>query len=186
MGATKAGVPLGGRPLAAWPLAAAAAAGLEAVVVAKPGTPLPELGVPVWMEPETPSHPLTGLVHALERADGRAVVAIACDMPFVAPALLAHLAAGREAAGDGIPAPMAVAPRVAGRLEPFPARYEPGALPVLRAALEREAPVREALAALAPAELGEAGLAAYGDPVALVSGINTPEELAAVERRLAG
>ena len=54
----------------AWPLEAARAAGLEAVVVAKAGTPLPALDVPVWIEPDEPSHPLAGLVHALERAAG--------------------------------------------------------------------------------------------------------------------
>ena len=64
MGRPKALVPLGGRPLIAWPLAAAAEAGLEAVVVAKPGSALPPLEVPVWDEPEAPSHPLTGLVAA--------------------------------------------------------------------------------------------------------------------------
>ena len=43
MGQPKAGVLLGGRPLIAWPLAAARAAGLEAVVVAKAGSVLPLL-----------------------------------------------------------------------------------------------------------------------------------------------
>ena len=41
---------------------------LEAVVVAKPETDLPPLDVPVWEEPEEPSHPLTGIVAALEQA----------------------------------------------------------------------------------------------------------------------
>ena len=58
-------------------------------------------------------HPLLGIVTALERA-GRPVVAVGCDMPFVPPALLTRRAAGPEAAVH-----------VAGRLEPFPARYEP-------------------------------------------------------------
>ena len=95
-------------------------------------------------------------------------------MPFVAPALLARLAALRGAA----------APRVDGRLEPFPARYEPAALPRLRAALEREAPLRAALAELAPAELGEDELRAFGDPVLMVRSVNTPDELADAGRRL--
>ena len=60
MGSPKALVELGGRPLVAWVLAAALEAGLEAVVVAKPGSPLPPLDVPVWPEPEQPLHPLTG------------------------------------------------------------------------------------------------------------------------------
>ena len=172
MGMAKATAELGGRPLVAWPLAAAAQAGLEAVVVAKPGSQLPALAVPVWREPAAPSHPLAGLVCALERAEGRPVVAVACDMPFVAPELLARLAAIEATAA---------ATRVGGRLEPFPGRYAPAALPVLRAALEREAPVREALAALAPAELGEAELRAFGDPARMVASLNTRAELAAAE-----
>jgi len=115
-------------------------------------------------------------VRALERARGRPVVAVACDMPFVAPGLLARLSAIEATAA---------APLVGGRLEPFPGRYAEAALPVLRAALDRESPMREALAALAPAELGEAELRAFGDPARLVTSVNTPAELAAAERTLA-
>ena len=174
MGAAKATVPFAGRPLIERPVGAALAAGLETVVVAKPDSALPPLGVPVWREPAEPRHPLTGLVAALEGAGGRPVVALACDMPFVAPALLRRLAALRGT----------VAPRVAGRLEPFPARYAPEALEVLREALEREAPLRAALAALGPAELGEQELRAFGDPVRLVRGLNTRDELAEAEAAL--
>ena len=162
MGGAKPVAELGGRPLVAWPLAAAREAGLEAVVVAKAGTPLPALDVPVWIEPDEPAHPLAGLVYALERA-GQPLVAVACDMPHVDATLLTRLA---EADG-------AVAARAD---HPFPARYEPAALEVLRDVLAREAPAREALAALAPAELG-------ASPAAL-AGINTPAELADAARRL--
>jgi hypothetical protein len=58
---------------------------------------------------------------------------------------------------------------VGGRLEPFPARYEPASLPVLRAALERQAPLRAALAELAPAEIEM--------DARVVTSFNTPEEL---------
>jgi len=164
MGGAKPIAELGGRPLVAWPLAAAREAGLEAVVVAKAGTPLPALDVPVWIEPDEPQHPLAGLVYALERA-AQPLVAVACDMPHVDAELLVRLA---EADG-------AVAAR---RDHPFPARYEPAALEILRDVLAREAPAREALAALAPAELG-------APPEALL-GINTPAELAEAEERLGG
>ena len=163
MGGPKAVLPLGGRALVEWPLAAAREAGLEAVVVAKAATELPLLEVPLWIEPDEPSHPLTGRVCALERAGGRPVVAAACDMPFVGAALL-----GRLAAADG-----AAAARAG---DPFPGRYEASALPVLRSALAREAPVREALAALGPAELGA--------PEGALIGVNTPEELAAAAARV--
>jgi molybdopterin-guanine dinucleotide biosynthesis protein A len=162
MGRPKAVVELGGRPLIAWPLAAAAAAGLEAVVVAKPGSGLPPLDVPVWREPVVPLHPLAGLVTALERAGGP-LVALACDMPFVPPQLIAELAA--------LDAVAAVPPGQA-----FPARYEPAALPVLRAGLEREAAVRDVLAELAP-------LAVEADPRAL-TGINDAEALRRAEASL--
>ena len=161
MGEPKALVLLGGRPLIAWPLAAAAAAGLEAVVVAKPGSALPPLEVPVWDEPEAPSHPLTGLVAALERAGGP-VVALACDMPFVSPGLIARLAAAK-----GVAAPAG---------EAFPARYEPSALPALRAGLAREAAVRAVLA-----ELGAAPVEADADELV---GINDPDALARAEAAL--
>ena len=161
MGAPKAVVPLGGRPLIAWPLAAAAEAGLEAVVVAKPGSSLPALDVAVWDEPAEPAHPLTGLVAALERA-GRPIVALACDMPFVTADLITRLAAA-----DGIAAPPG---------EAFPARYEPAALPALRAALQREAAVRDVLA-----ELGAVPIDA--DTRAL-TGINDPDALARAESSL--
>ena len=162
MGTAKATVLLGGRPLIAWPLAAAAEAGLKAVVVAKPGSALPPLEVPdLGRARGSRRIPLTGLVAALERAGGP-IVALACDMPFVSPGLIARLAAAR-----GVAAPAG---------EAFPARYEPSALPVLRAGLAREAAVRAVLAELdaAPVE---------ADAEELV-GINDPEALARAEAAL--
>jgi molybdopterin-guanine dinucleotide biosynthesis protein A len=176
MGTPKTLAVLGGRPLIARPLAAAAAAGLDAVVVAKADTPLPALEVPVWVEPALPRHPLLGLVTALERADGP-VVAVACDQPWVPAALLAALAAGPGGA-------VAVAVRVAGALEPLPARYDRGALPGLRAALARQGSLRGVLAALGAVALDDAAVRVLGDPAELVAGVNTPEALADAERRL--
>ncbi len=166
LGGAKPLAELAGTPLIAWPLAAASAAGLAAVVVAKQATPLPTLDVPVWEEPDEPVHPLLGIVTALERAQG-AVVAIGCDQPFVTPELLSRLAIGPGAAV-----------RASGRLAPLPARYEPEWLPALRAALAAEAPLRATLEALAP-------VAIEADHTDLVAGVNTPGELAAAEGALA-
>ena len=135
-----------------------AAAAFETVVVAKRSTELPALGVPVWIEPETPSRPLCGLVAALEHGP---VIAVACDQPWVTPDLVARLAE----------APAVCA--VGGEYEPFPGHYEPSQLPVLREALAAEASLRRTLA---PARIEV--------PRELVASINTPEDLAAAERRL--
>jgi molybdenum cofactor guanylyltransferase len=169
MGGSKATIELAGAPLIERPLAAARAAGLEAVVVAKRATVLPPgLGVPVWLEPDTPFHPLCGLVAALERGP---VVAVACDQPWVTGELLGALAA----AGPAVP-------WLDGRFEPFPGHYDTSQLPVLRDALAEEASLHATLARLAPMKLD---LAPFGDPAQLVGSVNTREELAAAERELA-
>jgi molybdenum cofactor guanylyltransferase len=162
MGAPKALVPLGGEPLIARPLAAARAAGLEPVVVAKAAL---AVDAPVWLDAHPTSHPLAGLLTALARGP---VVAVACDQPWVTGELLAALAAH--------PGPFAVP---AG-LQPFPGRYAPH--PLLEEALREQAPLRATLARLAPAELD---LAPFGDPARLVASVNTPEELARAEAELA-
>ena len=104
MGAPKATLELGGRPLLEYPLAAVQGAGLEPAVVAKRDSPLPPLAVPRWDEPAEPTHPLTGIVAALVAARGRPVLAVACDMPFVTAELLADLAARGGRADVVLPA----------------------------------------------------------------------------------
>jgi molybdopterin-guanine dinucleotide biosynthesis protein A len=170
MGAPKAVVDLGGRPLVAWPIEALRAVLDEVVVVAKGTTTLPPLDVEVWLEPDEPSHPRCGLVHALERAGGRAVLACAADLPFVTPVVVRRLL--DEPAG-GAPA---VVPRAGGRLQPLLARYEPTALGALREA-PRDQALTASVEALAPhvIELPEAAFA----------NVNTPHELAAAAQRIA-
>ncbi|HLB21413.1 MAG TPA: NTP transferase domain-containing protein, partial [Solirubrobacteraceae bacterium] len=120
MGAAKAAVELAGRPLISYPLRAAAEAGLPALVVAKSDSELPPLQALVVREPDSPRHPLCGVLAALRHVgagkgelwpcdgerdgrergvgDGRAVLAVACDMPFLGARLLAWMAAMGEVA----------------------------------------------------------------------------------------
>jgi molybdopterin-guanine dinucleotide biosynthesis protein A len=148
MGTDKAMADFRGEPLIARPIAAARAAGLEPVAIAK--APLP-LDIETWIDSYETSHPLSGLLTALERGP---VVAIACDQPFVTPELLAELAAHE---GFAIT-----------RGEPFPGRYEPS--DVLVRALLHQASMRATLEKLAPHELP-----ARRDEVI---SLNTPEALA--------
>jgi molybdopterin-guanine dinucleotide biosynthesis protein A len=60
--------------------------------------------------------PLGGLVALLERAGDAYAIAVACDMPYVSPALVARLAHA--------PPATAVAPRSGKGWEPFFARYD--------------------------------------------------------------
>ena len=168
MGAPKAGLPVGGGTLIERPIATLEAAGLEVVVVAKPDSVLPALAVERWSEPATPRHPLCGIVAALERA-GRPIVVIACDMPFVPATLVTQLAASSAAA---------LVPSLGGSLEPLVARYDPAVLHALRAALERQAPLRRAVADLEPETIDDAELARHGDPRRIFANVNSPGDLA--------
>lgn len=163
---------LAGRPLVAWPLAAVAAVCDGVAVVCKAHTRLPELdGVQRWDEPDEPRHPLTGIVHALERAGGPVLVC-AADMPFVtADACRSLLTA---AGSGGAPAAVAVA---GGVMQPVLGVYAPVALDALRGAVP-DAPLTQTVEALDPVRVAL--------PPALVRSVNTPEDLAEAEEELGG
>ncbi len=171
---------LAGRPLIDYPLAAARAAGLQAIVVAKRDTELPPgLAERVIVEPDDPRHPLCGALAALEHAaqasPEEAVVLAGCDMPFLTGALLGWLAAALEPA---------VMLEVEGRAQPLPARCSVANAPLLREGLVKEAPLGEVFQSLSPAIVGEQALAHFGDPRRLCFSVNSAEQLATAERWL--
>ena len=172
IGGAKASAPLAGRPLIEHVLAAARGAELETVVFAERASELPPLAERVLVEPEQPTHPLCGVLAALDfLADcepERPVLAVPCDMPFLPGALLRWLAEL-----DG-----AVVLELDGRIQPLPARVLPANAPALRAALARESSLRAALGALSPRRLGERQLTGFGDPARLCFGVNSSEQLA--------
>jgi molybdopterin-guanine dinucleotide biosynthesis protein A len=174
MGAPKATIELGGVTLGERAARTLRDAGLEVAWVAKEGDALPDTGTPVWIESRPERHPLAGILEALERAGGRAVLVIACDMPFVAPALVADLA-GR--AGT-------VVPEAAGRLHPLLARYDPVATGALAAAYEARAPLHEAVREAGATILPEAEIARFGDPARLLFNVNSPADLTRAEELL--
>ncbi len=164
IGGDKALVQLAGRPLIAYPLAAAEQAELARVVVAKADTRLPPLPatVSVLREPDEPRHPLLGVLTALSAFP--AVIAIPCDMPFIDADALVELAA----------MPQQLATLYAG--EPFPSLYRRGALPALRAAVGSNRSLRSVHA--------DSACARVSDPAALTFSVNTPADLAAAGQRL--
>ncbi|CAN5555837.1 molybdenum cofactor guanylyltransferase MobA [soil metagenome] len=175
IGGAKPAVELAGRPLIAYPLAAAKGAGLEAIVVAKLGTPLPDLTVAVVEESDPLVHPLAGVLAALEANPRRAVIALACDLPFVPAALLSEL--GRVEGNSAVEA--------AGRLQPLIARYEPATASAIRTALCRGEGATPLLERLEPRVIRGAELESFGEPEWIAFNVNTPEQLAEAESRLA-
>jgi molybdopterin-guanine dinucleotide biosynthesis protein A len=143
IGGSKAMVELRGRPLICYPLAVVRQVLTDVVVVAKPSTELPSMpGVTVWLEPEEPSHPLIGILHALSLADGRPILVCAGDLPFVTPDALERLIAADP--GDA-PAVIATA---GGRTQPLLGCYQPVALERLSPPGQprAEAPLRDTVA----------------------------------------
>lgn len=167
IGGGKAVVELHGRPLISYPVGVLQAALGTVAVVAKPASELPPLpGVEIWTEPERPAHPLAGIVHALEGADGRPVLVAAGDLPFLTADLVKTVA---EAPANGC---AAVVPRAGGRLQPLLARYEPQALAPLTEALvlDRPGSLTRVVEALPPCEL------ALDEDEAFFN-VNLPEDL---------
>jgi molybdenum cofactor guanylyltransferase len=161
-GVSKAMVELDGRPLAAHVASVLAQVCEQVAVVCKPDTELPDLaGVERWDEPAEPRHPLTGIVHALERA-GEPVLVCAVDMPWVTADACRSLL---QAAPGGIAAVAAGE----GQMCPVFGVYAPTALEALRSAPPNE-PLREAVRALDPARVAL--------PPALLRSINRPDDLA--------
>jgi molybdopterin-guanine dinucleotide biosynthesis protein A len=165
IGGEKAISVLAGRPLISYPLQAARAAGLETVVVAKAVTRLPELRVPILIEPEDlPQHPLSGIVTALRSHP--VIVAVPCDMPFLTAGLLGALADAGGALVTAAPG------------HPFPGLYSSTLLGRLERALSSQVSMRSILA--------DAGAQAVPDvDRAVLFSVNSRADLAEAELRLA-
>jgi molybdopterin-guanine dinucleotide biosynthesis protein A len=175
MGQPKAAVELGGRPMIEYPLAALKAAGIESVVVAKRNTPLPELDVPVWYERDEPFHPAVGIATALQRTPSEGILVVGCDMPFVSPELLAHMAS--------LPDAIAV-PFLAGQFHPLMARYARGVATSFAFGMGSDIPLQKLVSDLGPLKLEKDDLERFGNPERLLFNVNTPDDLARAEELL--
>ena len=171
IGGAKATAPLDGQALLSYPLAAALGALGSVAVVAKDGVELPQLDerVELWIEPDEPRHPVVGVIEALRRAEGRAVLAIACDLPLLTSEVVA-LIASADAEGS-----VAVLASAAGRPQPLLARYEPAALALLEK-FDADGPMTEQVMALMPTLVEVPAEASFN--------VNDLEQLKEVSRRL--
>ena len=128
IGGQKAIVELQGKPLISYPLEAVGQVLSRVAILAKAGTELPPVSrVAVWLEPETPRHPVVGITQALALAGGRPVLICAGDLPFVTPQLVRRLI---KADPGRAPAVVACAE---GQMQPLLGCYQPRALELLAA-----------------------------------------------------
>ena len=171
IGGAKATAQLGGQALISYPLAAALGALSSVAVVAKDGVELPQLDqrVELWIEPDEPRHPVVGVIEALRRAEGRAVLIIACDLPLLTSEVVG-LIASADAEGS-----VAVLASAAGRPQPLLARYEPAALALLEK-FDTDGPMTEQVMALRPTLVEVPAEASFN--------VNDLEQLKEVSRRL--
>ena len=171
IGGAKASAQLDGQALISYPLAAALGALGSVAVVAKDGVELPQLDqrVELWIEPDEPRHPVVGVIEALRRARGSAVLAIACDLPLLTSEVIA-LIASADAEGS-----VAVLASAAGRPQPLLARYEPAALALLEK-FDADGPMTEQVMALMPTLVEVPAEASFN--------VNDLEQLKEVSRRL--
>jgi molybdopterin-guanine dinucleotide biosynthesis protein A len=171
IGGAKATAQLDGQALISYPLAAALGALGSVAIVTKSDVELPQLDqrVELWIEPDEPRHPVVGVIEALRRARGSAVLAIACDLPLLTSEVVA-LIAGADAEGS-----VAVLASAAGRPQPLLARYEPGALELLLG-FDTNGPMTEQVMALMPALVDVPPEASFN--------VNDLEQLKEVSRRL--
>lgn len=182
-GAPKALARVGGRRIVDRVRDALAAAVPRVVLVANEPGLFDDVGLPVRPDAVPGLGALGGVRTALrwareEGMDGALVVA--CDLPFVSPALLRILAARAEATDAD-----AVIPESRGRLgvEPLCAWYGVRALPVVDAMLQGgERRMGALLDRLRTARIPLAEVASAGDPLTLFLNVNTVEDLGTAER----
>ena len=166
IGGEKSIVELQGKPLICYPVEAVQQVLSRVAILAKTGTRLPRLsGVAVWIEPESPRHPLVGITQALALAGGRPVLVCAGDLPFVTPELIRRLV---KANPGRSPAVVACAEE---RMQPLLGCYQPRALELLAGpARDGTGRVMDAIAALEPV------LLEVDDPEELFD-IDSPDDL---------
>lgn len=123
MGQDKANLLLGGRTLLQSVIATMQPLFAEVIICVR--QPRPEIALPQVCDNPLHAGPLAGLVAGLERAATPWVFAVACDMPFITPAVIECLA--RQRAGH-----QAVVPVVQGYPQPLAAFYAASGLAAAR------------------------------------------------------
>ena len=130
MGMDKPALLLGGQPLIERVIDALAEVVDEVLLVGQEAGRFARLGLPCVADLVPGGGPLAGIHTALAAARHPVCVVVACDMPFLQPALLAYLL-------EQAPGWDAVVPRVDDHLEPLHAVYARSSLPTIERMLRK-------------------------------------------------
>lgn len=181
LGQDKAALELAGKPLALWVHEALAPLVRDCWLITN--HPLAHLafGLPLMTDLRPFQGPAGGLLTALFAAPTPWVLAAAVDNPFLAPALLAALAA--RARRTSRPAVVCRSPR---GLEPFPGVYSVRLLPALQDFLQSDRRPTRFLEVCRPQVLSATEVLALDPEGQSFFNLNTPGDLHRAENWLAG
>jgi molybdopterin-guanine dinucleotide biosynthesis protein A len=178
MGQDKALMPFLGRPLIARLVDRLAGLGDELLIITNHPEEYTFLGLPLYGDLLPGSGPLGGLYSALKVAQRSIVAVLACDMPFLSPALIAAQRDLLEREGVD-----AVIPSSARVVEPLHGVYRrETCLPAVKAALD--AGERKVIAWYSAANvrvMSEEEVAAYDAKFLSFVNVNSPEEFRQAE-----
>jgi molybdopterin-guanine dinucleotide biosynthesis protein A len=174
MGRDKAALPFDGETLLQRVIASVQPLFVRTLVSVR--EPRGDVALPLICDTQSDGGPLVGLASALEAATTPWVFVVACDMPFVAPALIEHLAGLR--AGH-----QAVIPKVHEHAQPLAAFYARACLPVLRQSLARgNKSIIGALKSLDVRYVGADELLPFDSQLRSFFDLDTPQDVALAER----
>jgi molybdopterin-guanine dinucleotide biosynthesis protein A len=181
LGRDKVTLPLGGKPLALRVHQALAPLVAGCWLITNQPLAHLALGLPLLTDLRPFQGPAGGLLTALFFARTPWVLAAAVDNPFLAPALLAELAA--RARRTSRPAVVCRSPR---GLEPFPGLYSVRLLPALQDFLRADRRPTRFLEVCRPQVVSEAEVLALDPEGRSFFNLNTPGDLTRAEAWLAG
>ncbi|MBI2491579.1 MAG: molybdenum cofactor guanylyltransferase [Candidatus Rokubacteria bacterium] len=170
-GRPKALMELGGRRIVERVLDAVAPAVDDLLLVTNTPDLYASLGLPMVADVYPDAGSLGGIYSGLKAAPGETAFTVACDMPFLHPAVV-RLVVARAGQAD------VVIPRVGGQLETLHACYAKSCLPhIEERILAGRLKIVGFFERVRVIEIAEAEVARHRDPAIAFMNVNTPEEL---------